>query len=352
MAGFKFFFSIMIFLFSLIIAIIASLGMLASYINPSLSGLIALAGVFLPLSLLANFFFIFYWLITKKKWWIISLLAVVANTNYLLSIYQFNSPILNTNKGKEIVIASNNVHRFLTNHRITFHTVTTWAAKEKIEVICFQEYSQLHFSSDSIQKIFNSYPFHSTFSKGKELCIFSKYPIIRSQNIDFQMQEGQGEWIDISSGKDTIRIFNVHLQSTNISKNTRQYNLSQKTGNQPDKIATLQNSISDLKYSFKERAKQAVLLRQIIDTTRYPSIICGDFNDTPASYVYHKIKGKYIDGFQQRGNGYGFTFKGLGKLLRIDYILYSKHFTGLQYTSPKTEWSDHNPVIMKLSYNH
>ena len=352
MAGLKFFFSIMIFLFSLIIAIIASLGMLASYINPSLSGLIALAGVFLPLSLLANFFFIFYWLITKKKWWIISFLPILLNTNYLLSIYQFNPPILNTNKGKEIVIASNNVHRFLTNHRITFHSVTTWAAKEKIEIICFQEYSQLHFSSDSIQKIFNSYPFHSTFSKGKELCIFSKYPIIRSQNIDFQMQEGQGEWIDISSGKDTIRIFNVHLQSTNISKNTRQYNLSQKTGNQPDKIATLQNSISDLKYSFKERAKQAVLLRQIIDTTRYPSIICGDFNDTPASYVYHKIKGKYIDGFRQRGNGYGFTFKGLGKLLRIDYILYSKHFTGLQYTSPKTEWSDHNPVIMKLSYNH
>ena len=115
-------------------------------------------------------------------------------------------------------------------------------------------------------------------------------------------------------------------------------------------MITLQNTISDLKYSFKERAKQAILLRQIIDTTVYPVIICGDFNDTPASYTYHKIKGKYIDGFRQRGNGYGFTFKGLVKLLRIDYILYSKHFTGLQYTSPETEWSDHNPVIMKLSY--
>ena len=216
MAGFKFFLSTITFLFSLLIAIIALSGAISSYINPNSSGLIALAGVLLPVSLLANLFFIFYWFVTKKKWWIISLLAVVANTNYLLSIYQFNSPILNTNKGKEIVIASNNVHRFLTNHRITFHTVTTWAAKEKIEVICFQEYSQLHFSSDSIQKIFNSYPFHSTFSKGKELCIFSKYPIIRSQNIDFQMQEGQGEWIDISSGKDTIRIFNVHLQQTKL----------------------------------------------------------------------------------------------------------------------------------------
>ena len=77
-------------------------------------------------------------------------------------------------------------------------------------------------------------------------------------------------------------------------------------------MITLQNTISDLKYSFKERAKQAILLRQIIDTTVYPVIICGDFNDTPASYTYHKIKGKYIDGFRQRGNGYGFTFKGLG----------------------------------------
>lgn len=349
MAGLKFFFSIIIFLFSLLIAIIASLGMLASYINPSSSGFIALAGVFLPFSLLTNFFFIIYWLITKKKWWIISLLPILLNTNYLLSVYQFNSPKTNTYKKREIIIASNNVHRFLTNHQITFHSVAAWATEEKIDIICFQEYSELHFSSDSIQKIFNLYPFHAILSERKELCVFCKHPIIRFQKIDFQ-SNGQGVWIDILYDNDTIRIFNVHLQTTNISTNTRQHNLSQKTGNHPDKMITLQNTISDLKYSFKERAKQAILLRQIIDTTVYPVIICGDFNDTPASYTYHKIKGKYIDGFRQRGNGYGFTFKGLGKLLRIDYILYSKHFTGLQYTSPETEWSDHNPVIMKLSY--
>lgn len=57
MAGFKFFLSTIIFLFSLLIATSALLGVISSHINPNSSGLIALAGVLLPVSLLANFFY-------------------------------------------------------------------------------------------------------------------------------------------------------------------------------------------------------------------------------------------------------------------------------------------------------
>ena len=56
----------------------------------------------------------------------------------------------------------------------------------------------------------------------------------------------------------------------------------------------------------------------------YPIIVCGDFNDTPVSYTYNKIKGNLMDSFKQ--------FLGLGLLnfmlkyrcYRIDYIMHDK----------------------------
>ena len=81
----------------------------------------------------------------------------------------------------------------------------------------------------------------------------------------------------------------------------------------------------------------------------YPTLVCGDFNSLPSSYVYHAVKGdKLLDGFQTGGHGYMYTFKYFKHLLRIDYILHSPELKGLDYFSPDWEYSDHNPVVMRM----
>ena len=107
-------------------------------------------------------------------------------------------------------------------------------------------------------------------------------------------------------------------------------------------------NIFGVEISMKIRATQAQIVRQVIDTTRIPTIVCGDFNDTPSSYTYQHIKGNLKDSFKTRGNGYAYTFRGIHHLLRIDFILYSKEFKCTDYYSPKKEWSDHNPVISEF----
>ena len=96
------------------------------------------------------------------------------------------------------------------------------------------------------------------------------------------------------------------------------------------KPGTLVNIVEQLKANFVIRASQAVQVRNIIDTTRYPVIVCGDFNDTPVSFAYNHIAGNNLtDGFRDRGKGYGHSFNGIKGLLRIDFISYEQIFHGI-----------------------
>ena len=156
-------------------------------------------------------------------------------------------------------------------------------------------------------------------------------------------------WADIQIENQTFRVISCHLQTTNFSQKRKELVPSELYNNDLNQIhSTFRDVLSTLEKNFKIRAQQADLIRHVIDTTTYPVIVCGDFNDTPASYTYHRIKGDLTDGFRKCGNGYGYTFRGLRNLLRIDFILYSAPFYGLQYQSPDLPWSDHKPVLMEL----
>ena len=50
-------------------------------------------------------------------------------------------------------------------------------------------------------------------------------------------------------------------------------------------------------------------------------MVVGDFNDTPVSYAYRKIRKGLNDSFVNSGYGAGFTYKGNYPPNRIDYIL-------------------------------
>lgn len=99
----------------------------------------------------------------------------------------------------------------------------------------------------------------------------------------------------------------------------------------------------------KNVAVQAKQINQLISDSPYPTLVCGDFNSLPSSYVYQTVKGeKMNDGFQTCGHGYMYTFRYFKHLLRIDYILHSSEFQGVDYFSPDLEYSDHNPVVMRM----
>ena len=149
----------------------------------------------------------------------------------------------------------------------------------------------------------------------------------------------------------TGRVFNNHLQTTEVSQNKRRLERelakNELTGREE---AVARQLLEGLNENFRKRAAQAKTLEQLIRTTPYPILVCGDFNSLPSSYTYSTVKGDNLqDGFQTCGHGYMYTFRYFKRLLRIDYIFHSKEFKGVDYYSPDLDLcSDHNPVVMEV----
>jgi endonuclease/exonuclease/phosphatase family metal-dependent hydrolase len=99
-----------------------------------------------------------------------------------------------------------------------------------------------------------------------------------------------------------------------------------------------------LKQGFVKRAQQSEELKTYINKSPYPVIVAGDFNDTPVSYSYTKIRKGLKDSFVNSGYGAGFTYKGKYPANRIDYILYDNALENRYFEIIKAKYSDHYPV--------
>jgi endonuclease/exonuclease/phosphatase family metal-dependent hydrolase len=87
-----------------------------------------------------------------------------------------------------------------------------------------------------------------------------------------------------------------------------------------------------------------------INTCHYPIILCGDFNDTPASYSYNLLCKNLKDAFIERGTGFGKTYAGKFPQFRIDYILHSKELRCTDYIRSDETFTDHYPITAYLKF--
>ena len=86
-----------------------------------------------------------------------------------------------------------------------------------------------------------------------------------------------------------------------------------------------------------------------MNTSPYPIILCGDFNDTPTSFTYKQLSKDLNDSFTNSGRGLGSTYNGKIPALKIDYILYSPNLNQVDFETNEVKLSDHYPI--KSSFN-
>lgn len=138
-----------------------------------------------------------------------------------------------------------------------------------------------------------------------------------------------------------IAIYNVHLHSFGSER--------------PWKDGTLlspkawRSALHTYREDFRTRAEQARQLRWWLDQEPLPFLVCGDFNSTPANWVYGHIAHGLQDSFRAKGEGWGMTFPATWPLVRIDYVLASPHWRVHRAFVPDGLSSDHRPVIAELA---
>jgi len=313
-------------------------------------------GLFQPLLILLNLILLVYWIIRFKLLVIIPLVTILLNLGFIGSIYQI--PIrpqkVPGTADNTIRLASYNAQGFYHGQRpLTVSLVSDFMKEKNVDILCMQEMDyDSTFTVDSIARSFSFLPYSTVALSsitGFNLMILSKFPIVRSIRIHFGDEGNQAMQTDLLINGDTVRVFTFHLQTTNFNQTKYKFvpqNWLWDLSGEAKKSQTVYDVI--LK-NYRKRTLQATYIHNQIESSQYPTLVCGDMNSIPSSYTYHQIKGQLKDGFKTCGKGYEYTLLGLYRLYRIDYIFHSKDFQGYSYQSYKLDYSDHKPVIMELS---
>ena len=241
----------------------------------------------------------------------------------------------------EVAIMSFNGLGFMgkENHRrnTAGDSIIKFIANQKPDIICFQEFDYSRIRSDD----FEAYPYsYVDFEFGVDLgrviqATYSKYEIIGKGVIDFPKSSNSAIFTDIVIQKDTVRIYNLHLQSLNIRPSNIKSERSDKL------FARLRNS-------FKKQQEQSQIIRDHQHTSPYRNIVCGDFNNTQFSSVYFKVKETLKDTFLEQGSGYGATIDFWRFPFRIDFILVDPSISVLSHTNFNIDLSDHEPIMASI----
>lgn len=184
------------------------------------------------------------------------------------------------------------------------------------------------------------------------IIIFSRYPIVNKQTISFfpHTYNSIFQYIDIVKGVDTIRVFNIHLQSLRFSRDNLKY-IDEPTIEEDKTLKESKSILGKFKRGFLRRQLQADRIRAELDKSPYPVILAGDFNDLPNSYAYHTIGGNMKNAFVEKGAGLGRTFSSISPVLRIDNIFAGTGLDIRQYHRITKKLSDHFPILADLQLN-
>lgn len=327
---------------------------------------LAFLGLAYPVLLLIHALFIFYWTLIKTYLGLYSLVAILLGWNMLSLFFQINLNTGPINEGKDsLKVLSYNVRLFdlydWTGNKKTRNMIFEFLEKENADIICFQEFfyhtDRSYFNTrDSIvaflkAKNYNELYTHNIHDKHFfGLATFTSLPIVGRDSVLFGNDPNNACVItDIVKHEDTIRVFNVHLSSIRFQKSDYEIlgdnESAQQYRRHPPKE---QKVIERLKSAFHKRTEQVAAVKAVVNKSPYPTLICGDFNDTPFSYAYGEMVEGMVDAFCKSGNGIGGTYIGSLPSFRIDYILHSTDIHSYDFTTHDVELSDHKPISCKI----
>ena len=334
--------------FNIGVAIITLLSYLAPYINPQKIWQASFLGLAYPTLLWINLIFIVVWSMARKKYAFLSLLVIILGWSALRSLVGMNFDNAATvDKASTFRILTYNTNALYglndpnskPNQNALRSSFKNFVEEQQANIICFQEFpgSKRYLFEDSTR-----------FGQYNQLItpiasIFSTWPILDSESAYFPKSSNGYLWADVKTSFDTIRIFNIHLQSNSISKTTDKVQVTDLA--EQETWSTFRGLLARVNEQTLKRVDQAEMISEMMSQSPHPVILTGDFNNTPQSYSFKLLSTGLIDSFRAKGFGLGTTYAGKIPNLRIDFILVDQLFEVVASEVPQVEFSDHYPVV-------
>lgn len=342
--------------------IVLLISYLAPRVSPANFWFIAFFGLAYPLFVLVNLLFVAYWGVQRNRRLFYSLIVVAAGWFQLMDYVQFNVNEIPKTSKKKIKVMAYNVRAFniynWNNDKNTRLKMLDLISDENPDILCIQEF----YTRDSgmqnanldtllhIQKAVNAHVKHITSSSSGYWgnATFTVYPIVGKGDIPFENSTNGCIYTDIKINNDTVRVYNVHFESIHFGQPDYKFMDDVMHNKKTEEIENSKNIVRRLKKAFIKRSEQTELVAEHIANSPYPVIVCGDFNDPPASYAYHTISKNLKDAFVESGRGFGKTYTGKFPSFRIDYILHSDKYKAVDFRTIREPLSDHFPLCCYL----
>ena len=326
------------------------LAYLSPFVNPSKIWFFTFFGTGYSWLLLLNVLFIVFWIVLKRWYFLLSLATILVGWNFLTTYIGFN---LNsqTAHSSAIKVMSYNIEGLEkivnkkqpeTKQQLRDNFFQWMNTDIEPDILCTQETGWQELVPRNTPLVYNT--------RNQGVAIFSKFPFVQKGEINFPDTYGNAcVWADVRLPDNTIiRVYSTHLRSNHITGDTGEL-IENADLQEKETWLGIKNILAKYKYAAEYRVEQAQLIIDDIKQCPYPVLLCGDFNETPLSYIYQLFTKRLNDTFEEGALGIGTTFSGIIPGLKLDYILSDQQFQTIHHKIHKNKtFSDHYPIISTL----
>lgn len=335
-------------------------------ISPQILVLPAYTTLIFPFLVLVNIFFVFFWILAKKWIFLLPLSVIIFCVNEINNTFPIHFGKTDHSEAVKPlkVLTYNTMLSGILQKHTSGHPneIISFILKSDADIVCLQEFAVSpkgqYLTENDANELFTKYPYKHYYFNQKSswrksgIVTMSKYPIVGKDTLNFTSEFSASIVSDVDVDGDTIRVINNYLESNRLTQKEREMPIQLKDNFDTENLKGTTLYLSrKLGAAYKERAKQADIVRAEIINSKYRLLVCGDFNDVPVSYTYTKIRGNDLsDAYAETGFGLGWTYNQSIYRFRIDYILYD-NMRIVDYVRGDLKSSDHYPVMATLDIN-
>ncbi|MBE6319096.1 MAG: hypothetical protein E7081_09025 [Bacteroidales bacterium] len=358
---------IIIYIFFIGCIIVCATTIFAAYsgqINPQDFAIAPLMCMVFPFCIIATLVVLFICIIVKRWLALIPIVTLICCIGPIFNYSPVNIALLshnNHNDKNSFSLLCYNAYNFIAHNNYypadSTNVTLSYIIDTDADIVCLQECEYLsplprwHVYSPQVDSIKKQYPYRIIGAENGQ-SLFSKFPVKKISS------DGYYSHFEVELPSHKLDIIDVHLRSIRLSKeDKKQYNdaiaeLMHDTEN--DNIISWKGIASKIVCAAKQRAKQAIKLREYINAIDNDNIIvCGDFNDVPNCFAINTIAdGEFDDVYAECGFGPMITYHGDNIYFRIDHILYKGDFDATSIVRGDINSSDHYPLFATFNWDN
>ncbi|WP_268225006.1 endonuclease/exonuclease/phosphatase family protein [Sinomicrobium oceani] len=334
------FFNKIIFFFNTLFGVLLLLSYILPYVFPKQFPLISVLSLTVPVFIAVNIGFMLYWLVQLKRQFMLSLIILLIGYKHVGAMYRLSGSSESEEDGIKLMtynVRIFNAYGWLKDNDVP-EKIVELIDREAPDVLCVQEF--YYTQKDAFNK---NYPYqfikYTTRNNRTGQAVFSKYPIVERGSLEFPKTGNNALYVDIVKGKDTVRIYNLHLESLHIVPSKEHI-----SDENPEMLFKRMGN------AFALQHRQVEIFDEHRQGSKHKMIIAGDFNNTPFSYVYKRVRGTMKDSFIEQGSGFGRSYDFDYFPMRIDFILSDPDMEILSHKNYSELLSDHYPVMAKIRF--